>query len=63
MNAAGLTPSVALSTGRIVIHTPEPNGAELATPTPGPVEMTPAEWEEYCAMRAAIALAERGGGK
>jgi len=40
-------PPVTLSTGRVVVHTRQPNGAQLATPTPGSYSMTPAEWAEY----------------
>ena len=42
------TPYIMLSTGRTVKHTRQPNGSQLATPTPGPEEMTPSEWFEYC---------------
>src|ERR1035441_10457249 len=28
-------------------NTPQPNGSQFATPTPGPREMTPEEWLEY----------------
>ena len=48
-----LTADIQLSTGRIVKHSPEPNGSQLATPTPGPAEMTEAEWDEYCAVLVA----------
>lgn len=47
MNAA---PNILLSTGRVVKHTPEPNGSQRATPTPGPKAMTPEEWIEYCSV-------------
>lgn len=40
-------PPVTLSTGRVVVHTRQPNGSQLATPTPGSYSMTPAEWAEY----------------
>lgn len=43
-----LAPDLLLSTGRTVKHTPQPNGSQLATPTPGPEEMTVNEWLEYC---------------
>ena len=43
-----LNPDLTLSTGRIVKHSEQPDGSQLATPTPGPKEMTPAEWFEYC---------------
>jgi hypothetical protein len=45
--------NITLSTGRIVVHTPEPNGATLATPTPGPASFTPTEYADYLAQRAA----------
>ena len=45
-----VTPPVTLSTGRVVIHTREPNGSQLATPTPGSYEMTNDEWIEYCSI-------------
>ena len=48
-----LTADIQLSTGRVVKHSPEPDGSQLATPTPGPVEMTDAEWDEYCAVLVA----------
>ena len=38
---------VTLATGRVVVHTRQPNGSQLATPTPGDYSMTPAEWLEY----------------
>jgi hypothetical protein len=43
-----ITHDMLLSTGRTVKHTPEPSGSQFATPTPGPPEMTPEEWLEYC---------------
>ena len=39
---------IKLSTGRIVKHTRQENGSQLATPTPGCYEMTNLEWIEYC---------------
>jgi hypothetical protein len=45
--------NITLSTGRIVVHTPEPNGSTLATPTPGDYAMTRAEYADYLAQRAA----------
>ena len=39
---------ITLSSGRVIRHTREPNGAQLATPTTGPAELTYAEWSEYC---------------
>ena len=44
---------ITLSTGRVVVHTREPNGSTLATPTPGDYAMTPAEHADYLAQRAA----------
>jgi hypothetical protein len=44
-------PPVKLATGRVVVHTREPNGAQRATPTPGDYSMTPAEWAEYKGAR------------
>ena len=44
---APFAPPVILSTGRVVVHTRQPNGSQLATPTPGSYSMTPAEWTEY----------------
>jgi hypothetical protein len=41
-------PDIRLSTGRTVRHTPELNGSQRATPTPGSNAMTPEEWLEYC---------------
>jgi hypothetical protein len=48
--AAERNPDVTLSTGRVVKHTPEPNGSWLATPTPGDYWMTDAEWREYVVL-------------
>ena len=45
---------ITLSTDRIVIHTMESNGSQLATPTPGNPEMTNAEWEEYVKLLRSI---------
>jgi len=42
---------VTLASGRVVVHTREPNGAQRATPTPGAYAMTPAEWAEYKGAR------------
>jgi hypothetical protein len=42
--------NVTLSSGRVIAHTREPNGSQLATPTTGPVEMTEAEWREYVSI-------------
>jgi len=44
---------VTLCTGRVVVHTRAPNGSTLATPTPGDYAMTPAEYADYLAQRAA----------
>jgi hypothetical protein len=44
---------ITLSTGRVVVHTPEPNGSTLATPTPGAASFTQAEYADYLAQRAA----------
>jgi hypothetical protein len=41
---------VVLSSGRVIAHSPESNGAQRATPTSGPAEMTDDEWDEYCAI-------------
>lgn len=43
-----LRENVALSSGRVITHTREPNGSQLATPTTGYYAMTNAEWAEYC---------------
>jgi len=43
-----LYPPMLLSTGRVVLHSPQANGSQLATPTPGPYDMTEQEWLEYC---------------
>jgi len=42
--------NVTLSSGRVITHTREPNGSQLATPTTGPVEMTNKEWLEYVSI-------------
>jgi hypothetical protein len=42
---------VTLSTGRVIVHTREPNGSQRATATPGDYSMTPAEWIEYKGAR------------
>jgi hypothetical protein len=42
-----MKPDITLSTGRVIVHTPYHNGATMATPSTGPVEMTDAEWAEY----------------
>lgn len=44
-----LYPPMLLSTGRVVLHSPMAFGiSQLATPIPGPEEMTEQEWLEYC---------------
>ena len=43
-----LRKDIALSSGRLIAHTRENNGAQLATPTTGSYAMTNAEWVEYC---------------
>ena len=45
-------PNITLCTGRVVVHTREPNGSTLATPTPGAASFTPAEYADYLAQRA-----------
>jgi hypothetical protein len=45
-----VTPDILLSTGRVVVHSRQANGSQLATPTPGYHAMTSAEWVEYCAI-------------
>ena len=52
--SASVTPPVTLSSGRIVLHTREPNGSQLATPTPGNYEMTNAEWLQYCQITSSV---------
>ena len=52
-------PNITLSTGRVVVHTPEPNGSTLATPTPGHYAFTPAEYADYLAQRAAEKTEDR----
>jgi len=41
---------ITLSSGRIIRHAREKNGAQLATPTTGPAEMTEEEWQEYTSI-------------
>lgn len=43
-----LRENIALSSGRVITHTREPNGSQLATPITGNYAMTNAEWAEYC---------------
>lgn len=40
---------ISLSSGRIIRFSPMANGAQSATPTTGPQEMTEAEYAEYAA--------------
>jgi hypothetical protein len=42
--------NVTLSSGRVIAHERMENGAQMATPTTGPVEMTEAEWREYVSI-------------
>lgn len=46
-------PNITLSTGRVVRHTRMANGATDASIVGENPEMTPAEWEEYCAVLVA----------
>jgi hypothetical protein len=39
---------ITLSSDRVITHTREPNGSQLATPTTGYYAMTNAEFAEYC---------------
>ena len=39
--------NITLSTGRVVVHTRQPNGSTLATPTPGYYAFTHDEYDEY----------------
>jgi hypothetical protein len=43
-----LRKDIQLSSGRVIRHTLESNGSQLATPTTGYYEMTNDEWAEYC---------------
>ena len=43
-----LRKDIQLSSGRVIRHTLEPNGSQLATPTTGYYAMTNDEWDEYC---------------
>lgn len=43
-----LRENITLSTGRVIAHEAMPNGAQMATPTTGSLEMTNDEWIEYC---------------
>jgi hypothetical protein len=42
--------NITLSTGRVIGHTRQENGSQLATPLTGPYEMTNDEWTEYCSI-------------
>jgi hypothetical protein len=42
--------NVTLSSGRVIAHTREPNGSQLATPTTGSYAMTDDEWLEYVSI-------------
>jgi hypothetical protein len=42
--------NVTLSSGRVIAHTREPNGSQLATPTTGSNAMTNDEWLEYVSI-------------
>jgi hypothetical protein len=48
-----VTADILLASGRTIRHERQANGSQLATPTTGPDEMTPAEWRDYCAILAA----------
>lgn len=56
-----VTPNILLSTGRVVVHSRQANGSQLATPTPGYYAMTPAESVEYCAIKENMTKQIRGG--
>jgi hypothetical protein len=45
-----VTPDIELSSGRVIRHTREPNGSQLATPTTGSYAMTDEEWLEYVSI-------------
>ena len=51
---------IKLSTGRIVKHTRQENGSQLATPTPGCYEMTNQEYIEYCRIIYCYRAAKQG---
>ena len=42
--------NVTLSSGRVIAHTREPNGSQLATTTTGSYAMTNDEWLEYVSI-------------
>ena len=52
-----MLPNITLSSGRVVVHTREPNGSTLATPTPGYYAFTSAESAEYQRITAEMKLA------
>jgi hypothetical protein len=47
---------ITLSTGRTVVHTREPNGSTLATPTPDNYAFTSKEIAEYQRITAELKL-------
>ena len=49
--------NITLSTGRVVVHTRQPNGSTLATPTPGYYAFTHDENAEYQRITAEMKLA------
>lgn len=49
--------NVTLPNGRVVVHTKEPNGSTLATPTPGDHVFTRLEYSEYQRLTAELKLA------
>jgi hypothetical protein len=48
--------NITLTTGRIVVHTRQPNGSTLATPTPGYYAFTREENAEYQRITAEMKL-------
>jgi hypothetical protein len=50
IKTANVTPEITLSSGRVIAHERMENGAQMATPTTGPVEMTESEWAEYVSI-------------
>lgn len=51
-----VSPDVILKSGRVVSHVRGKNGAQLATPTTGPEELTESEWSDYAKQ-----IAKRAG--
>jgi hypothetical protein len=49
-NMQNVRENVTLSSGRVIAHTREPNGSQLATPTTGSNAMTDDEWLEYVSI-------------